>query len=223
MLLLCSLSQADEYPLVFPLPRELTEHKDSFVLSEDVHILVPQKASDHDLFLARFLTAELVDRFAMAVQIKCVSHLPSRGHHILVGSITNPLVQEAIAQRGLSVNADSPGREGYLTVVDKESVIIVGSDEAGTFYGLQSLRQLIEVADGSLRVRGVRIRDWPLKTFRGVKLYAPGRENIPFFKRFLRDFMALYKFNTCVLEMNAVMRLDNHPELNAARLSLQRT
>jgi hypothetical protein len=46
----------------------------------------------------------------------------------------------------------------------------------------------------------------------------PGRENIPFFKRFLRDFMALYKFNQCILEMNAVMRLDRHPELNAGAI-----
>jgi len=211
-------SQATAYPPILPIPRELSEHSGSFILGEDVRILVPSEASDHDLFLARFLTAELVDKFALAVHVEAVSHLPSNGRHILIGTTTNPLVQEAIAQRGLSITADSPGPEGYLLVVDKDRVIIAGSDERGAFYGLQSLRQLIEAGDGSLRVRGVTIRDWPLKTFRGVKLYVPGRENIPFFKRFLRDFMALYKFNTCVLEMNAVMRLDRHPELNAGAL-----
>lgn len=51
--------------------------------------------------------------------------------------------------------------------------------------------------------------------FRAIRLYLPGPENIRFFKRFLRDFMALYKFNQVIVEMNASMRLHRHPELNA--------
>ena len=61
---------------------------------------------------------------------------------------------------------------------------------------------------------GVHVRDWPDKPFRGIYMYLPGRDNIAFFKRFVRDFMALYKYNTLILEMNACMRLDSHPELN---------
>lgn len=48
-----------------------------------------------------------------------------------------------------------------------------------------------------------------------MRLYLPGHENIAFFKRFVRDFMALYKYNRLILEVNAAMRLDRHPELNA--------
>ena len=75
---------------------------------------------------------------------------------------------------------------------------------------------------GNCEFRGVRIRDWPDKPFRGVKLYLPGRNNIPFFKRFVRDFMALYKYNTLIMEMNAGMRLDSHPELNSGWLEFAR-
>ncbi len=99
--------------------------------------------------------------------------------------------------------------------VSENLVVIAGSDEAGAFYGLQSLRQLIEKSAPGVGIDGVRIRDWPYKPFRGIKLYLPGRQNIPFFKRFVRNFMALYKYNKLMMEMNAGMRLDRHPELNA--------
>ena len=83
---------------------------------------------------------------------------------------------------------------------------------AGLF-GLQSLRQLIDAGNGT-SVRGVKVRDWPNLPFRAIRLYVPGPENMAFFKRFLRDFMALYKYNKVILELNC-MRLDNHPEVNA--------
>src|ERR1051326_4843828 len=55
----------------------------------------------------------------------------------------------------------------------------------------------------------------PQKPFRGLKLYLPGQQNIAFFKRFIRDFVAAQKYNTLIMELNAGMRLDSHPELNA--------
>ena len=66
------------------------------------------------------------------------------------------------------------------------------------------------------------MRDWPAKPFRGIKLYLPGHENIAYFKRFVRDFMALYKYNRVIVELNGAMRLDRHPEVNAGWLELHR-
>jgi hypothetical protein len=83
---------------------------------------------------------------------------------------------------------------------------------------LQSLRQLI----ANRQIAGARVRDWPYKPFRGIKLYLPGHENIAYFKRFVRDFMALYKYNKMILELDAAMRLDRHPELNEGWIALGR-
>jgi hypothetical protein len=141
---------------------------------------------------------------------------------IVMGSLANPLVRVYCAKAGVSVTPDNPGPEGYVLRVGPGLVLIAGSDERGAFYGLQSLRQLARQARGQLRFRGVNARDWPDKPFRGIKLYLPGRANIPFFKRFIRDFMALYKFNTLIMEMNAGMRLDRHPELNSLGLEFAR-
>jgi len=58
------------------------------------------------------------------------------------------------------------------------------------------------------------LKDAPTYSFRGIKLYLPGKNNIEFFKRFIKDFVVLYKYNKIILELNANMRLDTHPELN---------
>ena len=105
---------------------------------------------------------------------------------------------------------------------DENAVVVAGSDERGAFDGLQSLKQLLAHGERSLQVPGVQVRDWPDKRFRGVKLYVPGRANIPYFRRFIREVMALYKFNTLMMGMNACMRLDRHPEVNAGWVEFAR-
>jgi len=86
----------------------------------------------------------------------------------------------------------------------------------------QDLEQLVERTGGDTRIRGVQIRDWPVMPFRAVKLYVPGHENIAYFKRFVRDVMALYKFNKLILEVSGGMRFDRHPEINAGWVDFAR-
>lgn len=49
------------------------------------------------------------------------------------------------------------------------------------------------------------------ETFRGIKLFLPGRDHLAFFRRFITDFIGLYKFNNLMIEVNAGMRLERHP------------
>jgi len=141
---------------------------------------------------------------------------------ILMGSIQNPLIRQYCAQMGLDGNNQIPGPEGYILRTEKNVVLVAGSDTRGAFYGLQSLRQLVFKETNQVKIRGVRVRDWPEKQFRGLYLFLPGRDNIPFFKRFIRDYMALYKYNTLIMEMGASMRLDSHPELNSGWIEFAR-
>lgn len=199
-------------PSIFPAPREARASAAKFLLDSSVTILLPKAASENDLFLARLLAAELSDRHQIAVATRRVSSIPGTGRFIVMGSRRNPLVAHYCKQLG--VDSDKP--EGYVIDVSGRIALVAGTDDPGAFYGFQSLRQLIE----KNQIAGVRLRDWPYKPFRGIKLYIPGRENIPYFKRFVRDFMALYKYNKMILEVNAVMRLDRHPELNEGWIAL---
>jgi hypothetical protein len=186
-----------------------------FPLDGQAVIVLPPMASENDSFLARFLVAELADRYGIALKAERLATLPPDRRAILMGSIANPLVKEYCLQHQIDVTNQQPGPEGYVLQVSENLVVIAGSDEAGAFYGLQSLRQLIEKSSAGVGIDGARIRDWPYKPFRGIKLYLPGHQNIPFFKRFVRNFMALYKYNTLLMEMSGAMRLDRHPEINA--------
>lgn len=210
----CLTAKANEHPMIFPLPQSMEVSEGYFELNEKTLILVPQKASDSDLFLAHFLIAELGDKYGLAMKTQFTSKLPSDKQFILIGSINNPLVKRYCKRENIKISLTQPGPEGYVLRIEKNGVLVAGSDERGALYGLQSLRQLIQKENG-VRVQCVYVRDWPATPFRGIRLYIPGRENIPFFKRFLRDFMVLYKFNKVILEVNACMRLDQHPELNA--------
>lgn len=203
-------------PPVFPVPRQIEVRAEGLKLEESIPILLPQQPSAGDLFLARFLTAELSDRYGLALHTQNVAKLPESGRYVLIGSMANPLVEQYSHRHGVP----PAEKEGYALKVGGGIAVVAGRDEAGAFYGLQSLRQLMKRDDGGVRLPGVRIRDWPFLPFRGIKMYLPGRENIGYFKRFVRDVMALYKYNQLILEVNAAMRLDRHPELNTGWIEL---
>ncbi len=199
--------------LIFPIPQEMVLSGDAFVMDESVTILIPEKPSQRDLFLARFLVREMSDKYGTALEIRASSTIPENGKVVIMGSVDNPLIRKFCADDNKVLTSENPGNEGYILQVTPERIVIGGSDEQGAFFGLQSLRQLIDAGNGR-NVQGMNVRDWPVLPFRAIRLYVPGPENIAFFKRFLRDFMALYKFNKVIMEVNC-MRLDRHPEVNA--------
>lgn len=206
--------RAAESADVFPFPREMRSGGGAFRVDGNV-------AAHGDPKLVRLLVGAIADDYGVALR-PAASGTAVKGRAVVLGSIANPLVRGLAASHRLKITVTSPGPEGYVIAVEPDLVLVAGSDDAGAFYGYQTLRQLIRGEAGALSIAGVSIRDWPHKPFRGIKLYLPGRDSIPYFKRFVRDFMAAHKFNRLILEMNAAMRLDRHPEVNAGWLDLAR-
>ncbi|MBI1897308.1 MAG: beta-N-acetylhexosaminidase [Acidobacteria bacterium] len=203
---------------VFPIPQEQEILQERVALNGHTRILVPEKATSADLLLARFLSGELADRYGLGVPVERAAKLPAGGTFIAMGTLQNPLVRQYCLSIGLQADTGRLPDEGYLLRSGAGAIVVAGKDQRGVFYGLQTLRQLIGKSGRNVYAQGARIRDWPYKPFRGIRLYVPGRENLSFFKRFLRDFMALYKFNTLIVEVNGTMRLDRHPEVNAGSI-----
>lgn len=87
---------------------------------------------------------------------------------------------------------ESQNREAYQLNIHKKEILISAADEAGIFYGIQSLRQLLM---NSLIVPQVEIEDEPAFAWRSYMLdearYFQGKETV---KRILDD-MALLKYN----------------------------
>jgi hypothetical protein len=212
--LTCSQTlRAIEKPLIFPIPQQLKVTQEAFVVDESVSILVPENVSEPDINLARALVRELSDKYGIALKIKASNEIPGAGKAVIMGTLNNALIRKYCSQNKLELTEKRPGPEGYLLNVSNNLIVVAGYDDPGAFFGLQSLRQLLIDGRGK-RVQGVDVTDWPNMPFRAIRLYVPGPDNIAFFKRFMRDFMALYKYNKVIIELNC-MRLDRHPEVNA--------
>ncbi|WDF76422.1 family 20 glycosylhydrolase [Mucilaginibacter sp. KACC 22773] len=86
--------------------------------------------------------------------------------------------------------------EGYELVVTSKQINIWGHDEAGVFYGLQSLIQLLRSSDGKITVESCTIQDHPRFAYRGMLLDVSrhffAADDI---KKWI-DILALYKINT---------------------------
>lgn len=207
---------------IFPTPQQITYSGPDFLMDSSVRILTGSGGTQNSLFLARFLIHELSDRFGLHPAIDDYPPSHSSARVVVMGSIWTPVVRQYLSRLGLEERANELKPEGYLLHVNRDVILVAGYDEAGAFYGLQSLRQLLFLRSQHVYARGAQICDWPDKPFRGIYLYLPGRRNISFFKRFIRDYMALYKYNTLIIEMGASMRLDRHPELNSGWIDFAR-
>lgn len=204
---------AADRTLIFPIPQQIEVTNNIFIPDETMSIIIPENFSKNDNFLARFLVRELSDKYGIAVKIETRQDIPNDRKVVVMGRFDNPLIQVYCRENKLEVTVKNPGAEGYILQVNSNIIIIAGSDDHGTFYGLQSLRQLLDAGSGK-EIQGVKVKDWPAFPFRAIRLYVPGPENFAFFRRFMRDFMALYKYNKVIIEFNC-MRLDKHPEANA--------
>lgn len=212
-LFLCSANaMAIDKPLIFPIPQQMQVTNDGFVLGETILIITPPNSSEKDISLAQFLVRELSDKYGIALKIETRSEIPKDRKVIVMGTLDNPLVKKYCFDHKLNLTKTNPGKEGYILEVNNNLIVIGGSDDAGAFFGLQSLRQLIQ-SRNEMTIQGVKVRDKPAFPFRAIRMYVPGPENMAFLKRFMRDFMALYKYNKIIIEFNC-MRLDKHPEVN---------
>lgn len=207
-----SVSAAD-IPLIFPIPQEQKVTSETFIVDETISVIVPENANEQDISLARNLVRELSDKYGIALKISTADSVTAKGRKILMGTTNNPLILKYCTDNNLILTEKKPGPEGYILHVKNDIIVVAGWDNHGAFYGLQSLRQLLMKGNGKI-VQGIEVTDWPNLPFRAIRLYVPGPDNIAFFKRFLRDFMALYKYNKVIVEVNC-MRLDRHPEVNA--------
>ncbi|HKP14449.1 MAG TPA: family 20 glycosylhydrolase [Gemmatimonadaceae bacterium] len=123
-----------------------------------------------------------------------------------VANTAAPATPSAAVSLTLAPRDTSGGTESYRLDITARGVAITAPRPAGLFYGLQTLRALLEAERarltaagtslGSASLRGVRIADNPRFSYRGLHLDV-GRHFMPvsFVKRYI-DLMTRYKYNT---------------------------
>ncbi|MHC4395805.1 MAG: family 20 glycosylhydrolase [Planctomycetota bacterium] len=206
--------QAVDFP-VYPLPQkiELTGQRFDLTQAEMVILSGPyDKMAD----LARHLSREIAARYRLSITSIKAGELTRKKPRIVLGLSSDPQIVQYLADAGLEHDSRCWGPEGYRVLVTHNLAVIAGNDLRGLFYAIQSFIQLIESPQpGQGYVKGARIADKPFKPIRGVHVYLPAREDIPFFRNFIKT-MAHFKVNTLFIEVSGGMRLDKHPEINIA-------
>ncbi len=141
------------------------------------------------------------------------------------GAISVVLDREGAADEPLAMPGDQPGpnsHEAYDLAVTNSGVKIHSRSSAGIFYGMQTLRQLLEGKGDQAALPFVEVKDWPSMAYRGTMVdisHGP----LPTAKEVERqiDFLARWKANQYYLYTEDSIELTGYPLLNPgdARLS----
>ena len=139
---------AQEDPLIFPVPQQIHLDNSYFSLDASVPHCNTHVSRSKALGLAKLLVKELSDRYGLALHITYSNTIPVDTRSIILGTLNNPLIKAYCNKNHLQLSAKNPGKEGYVLHINPHSIVVAGSDDAGAFYGFQSLRQLIEKGKG---------------------------------------------------------------------------
>ncbi len=169
-------------PAVIPLPQKMTLHAGAFKLTQDTHIFVDAASRETGKFLAERLRK-------------------STGYPLKTD--TKSSFKDGIRLTTKDANTNL-GAEGYELTVAPDSVVIRARTQAGLFYGVQTLFQLLPpeifstnlVTNVDWQMPCVQIEDWPRFKWRGLMLDVSRH----FFSKSevetILDAMALHKLNT---------------------------
>lgn len=173
----CSGSQQTTAPKgsvsIIPMPASVSETADSFLLDKQTVIVA---TNESDKKTAALFNAWLKELTGYELAIK------DQGDK-------NAIV--------LETGKDTTNAEGYTLTAGHNNIIIKGNSGAGTFYGVQTLIQLLPVEKArAMYVPGVNIADAPRFAYRGLHLDV-GRHffSVDFIKKYI-DLMAMHKLNT---------------------------
>ena len=198
-------AQGQDRISIIPQPRQVTANGETFRL-ERAHIVLADRRSVED----RFAATDFIDDVRQGgISLRVRGGRDRKA--ILIGLIGARVIERALQDAKVEVPANL-SEEGYVLYVAKDGVIVAGGSVAGTFYGLQTLKQLVRGAGSDAYVQGVSIVDWPALRWRGVSddISRGPVPTIAYIKRQLRTFAA-YKLNLHSFYMEHAFSSREHP------------
>ena len=175
------LSASSQTVTISPLPQQISWGGKAFANSEQFYLV---GASTADADAVEVLSAKLnIVGTSEKVDIKKFPNATP----IIIGEANDKAVKKFKKQ--IPTNA-----EGYYLKVDADQVVVAGRDNSGTFYGVQSLMQVMSQPE----VMQCEVTDYPSVTDRGVieGFYGNPWSHKDRLRQF--DFYGQYKMNTYV-------------------------
>ena len=151
---------------IVPTPKEMSTDGQELTMTESVNI---EGADAVDKDAVRELKEFLTDK-----GIEVNETADDQDTTIILGEADDEIAALDKAKERLGMeDADALGEEGYVMAVDSEdsnagTIAIEGKSGDGTFYGVQTLKQLAEESDGNVVVADAVIKDEPTMSVRGT-------------------------------------------------------
>ena len=165
-------------PVLMPTPQEVKWGDGEFLLRDGVPILY--KDSGKSRSTATHLRDEVKAR--LGIDLKLVEEKPDEpdasgdGAIVIGEAVAGGLSARLAGKRGWKISYERPGNQGYFLSSRPSGILLTGFDQAGTFYGVQTLLQLFVRRDyGTAAARSVEIRDWPYIPIRLIEFRSPGK------------------------------------------------
>lgn len=194
---------------IIPEPRQLSATGERFALTRDARLALADPRSEDDRFAAEDFIEDARQTANVALRLGGRRDRAT----ILVGLLDNPAIQQSLKRAGLEVPSNL-NEEGYALSVTPREVVVAGKTTAGTFYGLQTLKQLVRGGGESAYVPGVRVVDYPALRWRGMfdDINRGPVPTVDYIKRQLRT-EAAFKLNMHSFNMENIVRFESHPLL----------
>lgn len=194
--------QATKYDIV-PKPIYIKQHSGFFLLTDDTVIVADSSTLSTAMYLKKLLNTPT--GFDLAV----VKKVDRQQHYIK-----------------LTIVEEVQSEEGYRLVVNDDSVAVIGNNQAGLFYGLQTLLQLMpaevfsqELVNEQWQIPNVVIEDAPRFKYRGLLVDLTRHFFGKDYLKKIIERMAMHKLNKLHLHLTDDpgwrVEIDQYPKLTS--------
>ena len=183
---------ADHAVQIIPKPKSVEYTYGDFIVNADTSIVLPDQPTADDKFAAECLTDELRDIYGITLGVIAAGDAKSGQGIIVIGEPSrNSILARMCKAAGI---APPSHEEGYAVKSCPKFVLVAGTDTNGTFYGVQTLIQLLKPTVTGASVQGAVVHDWPALKIRGAHVFV-GNESRPFLEKMIRRVFARHKMN----------------------------
>jgi hexosaminidase len=183
-------------PKLIPIPRELTP-VGLQPLAAGIQINCAAPCAPEDTFAIDDLKSWLTAQGVSVNTTSPVNVLIARYGSTLANTIyTDALPPNLAADPATAHMPDAIKPEGYAIVADGKGLAITAASDAGIFYALQTVKQLVTGYGANAVLHTAKIRDWPAMKYRGLDddLSRGPVTTLNFEKKLIRT-LAAYKIN----------------------------
>ena len=144
-----------------PQPKEVQFREGGFQVGPHTRIFVQWGHQSEDRIAAETLAEQVEDQSGLRLDILGMKpEGKAEDGSIVLARLQDERVRRFLAKNGLNAG-EALGEDGYLLFSDHSHLIVAANSGQGLFYGVQTLRQLLQPGGKGLICPGIGIRDWP--------------------------------------------------------------